>query len=65
MQKMDEDPEFEKELGIRKSIMKEYVISYTLYCVLELIRSSFNKRREDFKTLREYNDYLEQAEDIS
>mmetsp|Transcript_15978 Transcript_15978/g.22226 ORF Transcript_15978/g.22226 Transcript_15978/m.22226 type:complete len:312 (+) Transcript_15978:37-972(+) len=47
MQKMDEDPEFEKELSIRKSIMKD-----------------FNKRREDFKTLREFNDYLEQAEDI-
>jgi hypothetical protein len=26
---------------------------------------SFNKRRENFKSLREYNDYLEEVEDIS
>lgn len=26
---------------------------------------SFNKTREDFKTFKEYNDYLEQVEDIS
>jgi hypothetical protein len=25
----------------------------------------FNKRREDFKSLKEYNDYLEKVEDLS
>jgi CDK-activating kinase assembly factor MAT1 len=29
------------------------------------ITKLFNKRREDFKTLRAYNDYLEEVEDIS
>jgi len=46
-QKEDIDPEFEKEMIIRKSIIKD-----------------FNKRSEDFKTLRQYNDYLEEVEDI-
>jgi len=30
-----------------------------------LIDCRFNKRRENFKTEREYNDYLEMVEDIS
>ena len=29
------------------------------------IAKEFNKRREDFSDLREYNDYLEEVEDIS
>jgi len=45
--KVDEDPELERELNVRRTILKE-----------------FNKRREDFKTLREYNDYLEEVEDL-
>lgn len=27
--------------------------------------SRFNKRREDFKSLKDYNDYLETVEDLS
>jgi hypothetical protein len=39
-------------------------------CILSIIHLTylfrrFNKRREDFKTLRGYNDYLEEVEDIS
>ena len=32
--------------------------------IRQRIAKSFNKRREDFKTLRAYNDYLEEVEDI-
>lgn len=42
-----EDAYVEKEVDIRKRIMKD-----------------FNKKEEDFATLREYNDYLEQLETI-
>jgi len=42
-----EDPLVDKEVYIRKKILKEY-----------------NKRAEDFSTLREYNDYLEEIEHI-
>ncbi|XP_035231476.1 CDK-activating kinase assembly factor MAT1-like [Stegodyphus dumicola] len=42
-----EDSSVEKELDIRRRILKD-----------------FNKKEEDFKTLREYNDYLEDVETI-
>nr|CAG4646511.1 EOG090X0BPM [Macrothrix elegans] len=42
-----EDSAVDKEVDIRKRILKEY-----------------NKRQEDFATLREYNDYLEEVETI-
>ncbi|CAG5866446.1 unnamed protein product [Menidia menidia] len=42
-----EDPAVDKEVEIRKKVMKIY-----------------NKRDFDFPSLREYNDYLEQVEDI-
>lgn len=42
-----EDPLVEKEVDIRKRILRD-----------------FNKREEDFETLREYNDYLEEIETI-
>src|SRR5271170_719026 len=32
--------------------------------IRQRINKSFNKRREDFKSLRAYNDYLEEVEDI-
>lgn len=44
---MFEDPQVEKEVDIRKKVMKD-----------------FNKQEEDFATLREYNDYLEEVENI-
>lgn len=44
---MFEDPMVEKEMNIRKRILRDY-----------------NKREEDFPTLREYNDYLEEVETI-
>jgi len=40
-----EDLAVDKEVRIRKTLMKHY-----------------NKREEDFATLREYNDYLEEIE---
>lgn len=40
-QQLFEDSAVDKEVDIRKRILKEY-----------------NKRQEDFATLREYNDYL-------
>ncbi|XP_013399115.1 CDK-activating kinase assembly factor MAT1 [Lingula anatina] len=42
-----EDPLVEKEVDIRKKILKD-----------------FNKKEEDFESLREYNDYLEEIETI-
>ncbi|KAA8582185.1 hypothetical protein FQN60_008925 [Etheostoma spectabile] len=42
-----EDPTVDKEVEIRKKVLKIY-----------------NKRDFDFPSLREYNDYLEQLEDI-
>uniref|UniRef100_A0A9J7YRJ4 CDK-activating kinase assembly factor MAT1 n=1 Tax=Cyprinus carpio carpio TaxID=630221 RepID=A0A9J7YRJ4_CYPCA len=42
-----EDPAIDKEVEIRKKVLKIY-----------------NKREFDFYTLKEYNDYLEQVEDI-
>nr|CAG4643445.1 EOG090X0BPM [Ilyocryptus agilis] len=42
-----EDPSVDKEVEIRRRILKEY-----------------NKRQEDFASLREYNDYLEEVETI-
>jgi len=42
-----QDSFIEKEVDIRKKILKDY-----------------NKKEEDFSSLREYNDYLEQVEEI-
>ncbi|GAB6032456.1 hypothetical protein CHUAL_011093 [Chamberlinius hualienensis] len=42
-----ENPEVEKEVDIRRKILRDY-----------------NKREEDFQTLREFNDYLEEVEEI-
>ncbi|XP_059481134.1 CDK-activating kinase assembly factor MAT1 [Neocloeon triangulifer] len=42
-----EDPFVEKEMDVRRRVMKDY-----------------NLREEDFATLREYNDYLEELETI-
>ncbi|KAK9502588.1 hypothetical protein O3M35_011334 [Rhynocoris fuscipes] len=42
-----EDPVIEKEVDIRKRILRDY-----------------NKKEEDFATLEEYNDYLEEVEEI-
>ncbi|XP_014243363.1 CDK-activating kinase assembly factor MAT1 [Cimex lectularius] len=42
-----EDPNVEKEVDIRKKVLRDY-----------------NKKEEDFATLEEYNDYLEEVEDI-
>ncbi|KAL6525259.1 hypothetical protein OROMI_030852 [Orobanche minor] len=45
---------FAKEMAIRKRIASMYVQSFLLY----------NKREDDFPSLREYNDYLEEVEDM-
>ncbi|XP_014282532.1 CDK-activating kinase assembly factor MAT1 [Halyomorpha halys] len=42
-----EDPNVEKEVDIRKRVLRD-----------------FNKKEDDFATLEEYNDYLEQVEEI-
>ncbi|KAL4716776.1 hypothetical protein ACJJTC_001932 [Scirpophaga incertulas] len=42
-----EDPMVEKEIDIRKRVLKDY-----------------NKKEEDFSSLRDYNDYLEEIETI-
>jgi hypothetical protein len=54
------DDGLDKENAIRKKILKEWV---TARSVLTIYR--YNRRRDDFTELKEYNDYLEEVEDIS
>ena len=49
----------EREVDVRRRITKLYPSP------AEHLMNRFNKRREDFSSLREYNDYLEEVEDIS
>ena len=58
-----EDLTVEKEVAVRRRMAKEYVDFPLLSCVL-LTTCRFNKKREDFGDLRQYNDYLEMVEDI-
>jgi hypothetical protein len=56
-----------RENAIRRRILKEYVmmIDDSNTNTHNQQQFSFNKRRDDFNNLREYNDYLEEVEDIS
>jgi CDK-activating kinase assembly factor MAT1 len=59
-----EDLGVEKEVAIRRRLAKEYAfVYYSIFALLIYCR--FNKRRDDFATLRDYNDYLQFAEDIA
>ena len=58
-----EDLTVEKEVAVRRRMAKEYVDVSALCCVL-LTTCRFNKKRDDFDDLRQYNDYLEMVEDI-
>lgn len=61
-----EDLDVEKEVAVRRRIAKESVFCYiSLDALLNLHSLRFNKRREDFVDLRQFNDYLEEVEDIS
>ena len=61
-----EDDYVEKDVNIRKKVLKEYVLnSLHHYQLKSLFYYSYNKREEDFNTLEEYNDYLEEVEHIS
>jgi hypothetical protein len=48
--------------GLPKS---ELTPDFVLPTLMSMIWIRFNKRREDFHGLRQYNDYLEEVEDIS
>ncbi|PIK56131.1 putative CDK-activating kinase assembly factor MAT1 [Apostichopus japonicus] len=50
-----ENPTVEREVDIRRRIMKEII----------LFLDSFNKQEEDFETLDDFNDYLEMVESIN
>jgi CDK-activating kinase assembly factor MAT1 len=54
-----EDTLVEREVDVRRRISKLFS---PLYGVADF---RFNKRREDFASLRAYNDYLEEVEEIS
>ena len=56
-----EDTVVEREVDVRRRITKLYTIRVKVL----LADDRFNKRREEFKHLREYNDYLEDVEEIS
>lgn len=64
-----EDCGVEREVDIRKKILKEWVFFLPTQQSHDLSRnfffSSYNKTRDDFVTLLEYNDYLEEVETIS
>lgn len=59
-----EDLGVEKEVAIRRRIAKEYACAFVLFGLSLMSSNRFNKRREDFPDLRQYNDYLEEVEDI-
>ncbi|XP_045306792.1 CDK-activating kinase assembly factor MAT1 [Leopardus geoffroyi] len=65
-----EDPTVDKEVEIRKKSAKNvniivwiYKEDFTNYFIF-LILYRYNKREEDFPSLREYNDFLEEVEEI-
>lgn len=62
------DLKVEKEIRIRKIVSKAYVYFLALCNVINycfgLFFFSFYKREEDFDNLKDYNDYLEEVEDI-
>jgi len=58
-----EDTLVEREVDVRRRITKLY-FPFLIY-LKDHTYDRFNKRREDFRTLREYNDYLEDVEEIS
>lgn len=62
-----EDLGVEKEVAVRRRITKEWVqkIFFRLILSYFVVVFRFNKRREDFPDLRQYNDYLEEVEDLS
>jgi hypothetical protein len=45
-------------------VLSCFALAPTCSRPLSLARRSFNKRQEEFGSAREYNDYLEQVEDI-
>ncbi len=72
-----EDPAIDKEVEIRKKVLKMYVAEKRVYMCIQNCLSgqvlylnafltffSYNKREFDFSILKEYNDYLEKVEDI-
>ena len=61
-----EDLNVQKEVVIRQRIAKWCALPRSRsHHDLTDVRNSFNKLEEDFITLRAYNDYLEEVEDIS
>ena len=59
-----EDLGVEKEVAIRRRIAKEYAGAFAFLGPSLTLCNRFNKRREDFLDLRQFNDYLEEVEDI-
>lgn len=41
------------------------MLSIDIHYLFFLLTHRFNKREEDFPSLRDYNDYLEEVEDMS
>lgn len=61
-----EDPRVEIDVDVRRKILKEWACqSYEVLSRDCHVISSYNKTEEDFATLREFNDYLEEVETIS
>lgn len=56
-----EDLKIEKEVAVRRRIAEMCVPSASV----PLLTDSFNKTRDDFETLKEYNQYLEDVETLS
>ena len=46
-------------------LSKDMMSSYLFYLKIALLVNRYNKKEEDFGSLRKYNDYLEKVETIS
>lgn len=55
----------EKELSGRRMVISSTNPHYKEIAIRKRIASIFNKREDDFPSLKEYNDYLEEVEDMT
>ncbi|KAL6512128.1 hypothetical protein OROGR_021725 [Orobanche gracilis] len=55
---------FAKEMAIRKRIASMSICFMGIGLIQFMLRKLYNKREDDFPSLREYNDYLEEVEDM-
>jgi CDK-activating kinase assembly factor MAT1 len=60
-----EDIAVEREVDIRRRVAKVLVSKFDYSIATTNASSRFNKREDDFETLKDYNDYLETVEEMT